>query len=123
MAGPEETSQAIPGPPGDDMKMDVRHALADNFVESEESTLRTERFSLGRRYSPPGVEHRAKEVSRRFGQSRVVDARDHQSVPIEDGAVVEEGDERQLVEHEVSWDPPIDDAVKNASLRVDEITL
>ena len=98
--------------------MDVRHALAHDFVESEESPLRSERFFLGRCYPPSGVEHRAEEVFRCFGERRVVVAGDNQGVPVEDGAVVEEGHERRLVQHEVSRDAPIDDPVKNAFFRV-----
>jgi hypothetical protein len=123
MAGPQEPPEAIPGPPGDDVEMDVRHALAHDFVESEESPLRSERFFLGRCHPAPNVEHRAEEVFGRFRECRIVVAGDNQSVPVEDRAVVEEGHERRLVENEVSRDPPIDDAVKNASFRVDEITL
>ena len=50
-------------------------------------------------------------------------SRDNQRVAVEDGTVVQEGHESGLVDDDVGRHAAVYDAVKNASLREDEITL
>ncbi len=123
MAWPQEPSQSVAGAPRDDVQVDVGHALAHHFVEGEERPFGPEGLPLRRGYSPPHVHQWAQELLRGFRQGGVVGSRDNQRVPVEDGTVVQEGDKSGLVHDEVGRHPAVYDAVKNASLREDEITL
>jgi hypothetical protein len=101
----------------------MRHALADDFVEEEQGAFSSERRFLSGSHAAADGQHRAEEILGRLGQRRVVGAGDHQRVPVKDWTVVEKNDEIWLVKDHVSRDRALDDLVKDAFLRGDEVTL
>jgi hypothetical protein len=105
------------------MQVDVGHTLADDFVQRVERAFSPEHFLLGGGHAPAGCQHWAQEAGGRLGQGRIVSARDNQRMPVENGAVVEEDQELALVKDHVCGDFALDDLVKDAFLRGDEITL
>jgi len=123
MAGPEEPPEAVAGTARDDVQVDVRHALTDDFVQGKKGPLGPECLFLCRGHSPPDVQQRSQKGLGGFSQSGVVGAGDDQRVAIENGSVIQEGHEIRLVDDDMGGDAAVDDAVKNASLRGDEITL
>ena len=42
LPGPEEASEAIPAPPGNDVNVEVGHALADAVVDGDERAVRVQ---------------------------------------------------------------------------------
>jgi hypothetical protein len=101
----------------------VGNALADDFVEEEQSALRVEHLLLGRRDATADGQHRAEEVPRRIGQRRVVGTGNHEGVPIENWTMIKKDHKIRLIQDYVSREGALDDLIKNAPLRGDEITL
>jgi hypothetical protein len=98
---PEEATEAITEAPGHDVKVEVRHALADHFVDGKEGAFGAQDGALGGGYFPPGVDEWPKQVQGSERERRVVLARHDKGVAIEDRPVVQEGGDGRLVEHEV----------------------
>ena len=107
---------------GDHVEVHVGHALADDLVQGEKSPFGTERDPLRCRDAPADVEEGTEKVGRQVGERAVVLFRHHEDVAIEDGEVVQEGDDVALVQDNVSRELAVYDPVEYAVFRESEVT-
>jgi len=92
MAGPEKPAQSILSPPGHDMNVKMRHALADPVVHSHKGSVRLQRRFNGARQKLGVLKKRPRQIGRQIEQSLVMSSRNQQAMTGKNGAMVEESD-------------------------------
>ena len=122
VARPEEAPQPVAEMAGNHVEVHVGHALADDLVQGEKGPFGTERDSLRCRDAPADVEEGGEKVGREVGERAVVLFRHHEDVAVEDGEVVQEGDDVALVQDDVSSELAVYDPVEYAVFRESEVT-
>ena len=114
---PEEAAQAVAFGARHDVHVHVRHRLAHDVVLRDPRALRAQAVDDRARAPLHGHEHRRQQRSRQLGQRDDVLARDHEHVPFEHRADVEERDDVGLVEHDVRGRVAGDDRAERGSRR------
>jgi hypothetical protein len=95
------------------VEVHVRDALADDVVQAEEGSFRSQRLPLGGGDAPAGVQERTENVGRDLPDGAPVGSRHDQGVPREDGSGIEESDDDRLVENHVGRRRPACYQVEN----------
>lgn len=111
---PEEAAQTIATAPGQDVDVQVGHALADVVVDRDERAVGLHRHPYGAAEAAGGIEQRADEIDREVVEGSDVAAGYQQGVAGEHGVPIEEGERLRFIEDDVGWQPPGDDFAERA---------